>query len=250
MASFDPHVMFEMPLDFATKCFAELYRGFRLWGWVQDPGEKICRDEYIDVLTHLRGSKVSLTSTPSAFYDLVNFLSKLPALRERKHVYRLFKLSCLCLADKSPTLPIVSFGNVSTANLNCQSTDVVLPVESLLANLPQSVPVCASDRALEEFSRLCVDFGENSLDDAFDPWHSVDLFGRAKTLKKLSSSYKKLLEKRSSPQKIRVLPIGGTSSEMTPLRASRRVRAGQCFGSVSNSKVAQSVENLRQSSSK
>ena len=250
MASFDPHVMYEMPLDFATKCFAELYRGFRLRGWVQDAGEQTCRDEYIAVLTHLRGSRVSLTSTPTALHDLVDFLSKLPALRERKHVFHLFKLSCLCLTDMSPNLPLVTFGNVSTANPSCRSTDVILPVQSLLANLPQSVPVCTTDKALEEFSKLCMDFIEDGLDASYDPWRSVHLFGRSKIHKRLSSSYKQLLSRKSRPKKSSGRPEGGVASTLAPLRGSQRVRPGTCFGSLSKSLVAQSAASLLKSPGK
>ena len=250
MASFDPYVMFEMPLNFATRCFADLYRGFRLRGWVQDTNEQICRDEYIGVLTHLRGSRVSLTSSPSALHDIVDFLSNLPALKERGHIYYLFKLSCLCLTDKSSTLPVVRFGAVTTDSLNCRSTDVIMPVQSILANLPYSVPVCTSDSALEDFHALTADFGDSGLDATYDPWRSVDLFGRAKIHKRLSASYKSLQASRAGPRRTKVRGPEGFSSEMAPLRASRRVRTSHCFGSLSKSDVARSVTSLRESSSK
>ena len=204
MASFDPFVMYEMPLDFATRCFAELFSCFRLRGWVQDTREQACQNEYIDVLTNLRGCRVSFTTNTSALYDMVDFLSELPALKESKYIYHLYKLSWLCLPDNSSTLPVVKFGNISTANLICRSTDVIVSVQSFLANLPQSVPVCTSDKALEEFSRLCVDFGEAGLDNGYDPWNNVDLFGRAKIHKKLFAMYKQLLRAQYSPQQSRV----------------------------------------------
>ena len=250
MASFDPHVMFEMPLDFATRCFADVYRGFRLRGWVQDTSEQTCRDEYIGVLTHLRGSRVSLTSSTSALHDIVDFLSNLPTLRERGHIYHLFKLSCLCLTDKSSTLPIVRFGAGNTDVLNCRSTDVILPVQSILANLPYSVPVCTSDSALEDFKALTADFGVSGLDTNYDPWRSVDLFSRAKIHKRLSARYISLPASRAGPRRTKVRGLEGFSSEMAALRASRRVRTRQCFGSLIQSGVAQSVTSLRQCSSK
>ena len=148
---------------------------------------------------------------------MVSFLYELPALKERKHIHRLFKLSCICITDKSPSYPAVSFGGISRASLSCRSIDVFVPVQSFLSNLPNSVPVCTSDKALEEVSTLWIDFSGTGLDSSYDPWHCVDLlFGRAKIHKKLSSSYEQFFKARESPQPSRVRPIGRTSSEMSP----------------------------------
>ena len=250
MACFDPYVMCEMPIEFVTRCFSELYRGFRLRGFVQDTGEQLCRDEYISVLTHLRGAKTSLASNPSVIHDVVDYLSTLPALKERAHVYHLFNLSCLCLTTKSPSFPVVSFGSIRTDNLSCRSTDVILPVQSFFANLSQSVPVCTTDSALESFFTLCVDFGSTGLDSAYDPWRSVDYFGRSKIYKKMSSSQKLLIKKRESPRQVQVRRPEETASEVLSLRPCRRVRISHCFGSVSESDVVRSISNLRQGSSK
>ena len=164
MACFDPHVMCEMPLEFATGCFNDLYRGFKLRGWVQDTSEQACRDEYISVLTHLRGTRASLSSSPIAIHDVIDFLSALPVLKERQHLSHLFRLSCLCLTSQAPSLPPVSFGNISLSNLSCRSIDVILPGQSFFSNLPQGVPICTSDNALDNVSTFCLDFGETGLD--------------------------------------------------------------------------------------
>ena len=176
----------------------------------------------------MRGTR-ALSSSPSAIHDVIDFPSALPALKERKHISHVFRLSCSCLTNQAPSLPTVSFGNISTSNLSRRSIDVILTVQSL--------------------STLCLDFGETGLDPSYDPWQSVDYFGRSKIHKKLSASYKRLLERRSSPRQVRARPIGGTSSELSPLRASRRIRQNQCFGSVSKSEITRSVRGLRQGSS-
>ena len=87
------------------------------------------------------------------------------------------------LTDKTPTLPVVSFGGIITANMNCQFTDVIVPVQSFPC--PLCPCVYSRQKALEEFSTLCVYFDGADLDSAYDPRHSVDLFGRAKIHKKI-----------------------------------------------------------------
>ena len=140
--------MTDMPTYFAIRCSNELYRSFKLRGWVQGASEQLCRDKNISILSHLRGTRVSLSSRPNAIHDIEDFLSSLPALKEREHISQLFKLRCLCLTDRAPSLRVVTFGSIRTDNLSCRATDVVLPVHSFLARLPQSVPVCTSDRRI------------------------------------------------------------------------------------------------------
>ena len=168
-----------MPLEFATRCFSDLYRGFKLSGWDQNTSEQACRDEYISVLTHLRGTRASLNSSPNAIHDVIDFLSALPALKEHQHISHFFWLSCLCLTSQAASLPPVSFGKISLSNLSCRSIDVILPVQSFFSNLPQAVPICTSDNALDKFSTLSLDFGETGLDLSYDPWRSVHYFGRS-----------------------------------------------------------------------
>ena len=153
-ACFAHRVTVQMQLDSATRCFNDLNRGFKLRGWVQDTQEQESRDQYIGVLSHLRGTKVSLTTQPSAFHDMVELLSNLPALKECKHIHHLFRLSCLFLTDKAPMLLVLSFGSIKT-DISCwRVTDVVLHVQSFLAHLPQSVPICTTDKSLDDFFTL------------------------------------------------------------------------------------------------
>ena len=50
MACYDPQVMLSMTLEFAGRCFTDLYRGFRLRGWFKFGTEQVCRDEYLEFL--------------------------------------------------------------------------------------------------------------------------------------------------------------------------------------------------------
>ena len=250
MACFDPAVMTEMPLDFATQCFSDLYRGFKMRGWVQGTSEQECRDEYIGVLSHLRGTKVPLTSKPDAFHDMVNILSKLPALKERKHIYHLFRKSCLCLTDKAPSLPVVHFGSARTDAPCCRVTVVVLPVQSFFAHLPQSVPLCTSDQSLEDYLHLSIDFFQTGLDTSYVPWHSVDYFGRSKIHKRLTTTHKTLLREKEIPRRAQIRPAGAAHSELSPFRPTRRVEVRTCFGSVSKSDVARGIAGLQGTSKK
>ena len=103
MASFDACVMCEMPLELATRCFSDLYRGFKLRSWVQVNNEQVCRDKYISVLTHLRDTRASLSSSPGAFHDVVDFLSILHALKERGTSIVCFgSAACVLLTNRLP----------------------------------------------------------------------------------------------------------------------------------------------------
>ena len=153
-------------------------------------------------MTHLRSTRASLSSNSNAIHDVVNFLSALPALKKRQHNNHLFPLSCLCPTDRAPSLPTVSFGSISTSILSCRSNDVMSPAQSFFSKLPQAVPICTSYSASENFSTLCFDFGETGMDPSYnqDPWRSIDYFESGKFHKKLSVSYKRLLESRDSPR--------------------------------------------------
>ena len=145
------------------------------------------RVEYVAVLTHLRGSGPSLSRSRSAVHDVMDFLCNLLALQERRHIHYFSNLSYLCLTDKSSALPTVKFVRISTDDLSCRSIDFIMPLQSLLSSLPQSVPICTSDESLEDFFNLCVNFGSGGLDPTYDPGRSVDHVHRSKIYKRLSA---------------------------------------------------------------
>ena len=235
MACFDPRVLFTQSLDFADRCFTDLFRGFKLRGWFSGQSEQLCRDEYLAFLSDLRSSDPTLAGSPDVISDMVNYLVSLPSLTSRPHLYHLFKLSCLCLTDVAKELPVVKSGGIDTSNLQCSMNNVVIPVQSFLSNVPGSVDVCTTDSCLDDFQRLCVDYGSYGSVVNHDPWKEVDFFGRDKIHKSLSSCYKKILEKRNKPA-VRVTSASrATASSLSPIRAPKRPRLSDQAGNFSKS---------------
>ena len=54
LAAFDPFIMFKRPMDVALKHFDILYSTFALRSWVPNANESLCRDQYMQLLDHLR----------------------------------------------------------------------------------------------------------------------------------------------------------------------------------------------------
>ena len=97
---------------------------------------------------------------------------------------------CLCITARSEEFPSVTFCNVYLMGLHGRFTDVVLPGQSYLSGVPDSVPFCSQDSSLSKFSLLASDFGRTSFAPTYDPWGYVDTFGRSKVYKALLSFHK------------------------------------------------------------
>ena len=151
MACFDPQVMLSMSLEFAGRCFTDLYRGFCLRGWFEPGSEQTYRDDYLAFLVDLRQSGITFASSSSIIHDIVTYLTDLQILRSRPRIYHLFKLSCLCLTDVAPDLPAVTFGSVDSSRMDCRQSAVIKPVQSFIMNVPGSVGICTEDSALDSF---------------------------------------------------------------------------------------------------
>ena len=145
LAAFDPFIMFKRPMDVALKHLEMRYSTFALRSWVPSANESLCRDQYMQLLDYLRtsfGPNFDLTGTSS---DLIEFLVGLEFLQDRAHLFHLFKLCCLCATSVSPVFPDVTFGAVTTAGRQNRFTDVILPCQSYLANVRDSVAFCSND---------------------------------------------------------------------------------------------------------
>ena len=226
MATFDPFFMFKRPMDVALRHFDILYSTFPLRSWVLSTNESLCRDQYMQLLDHLRtafGPSFDITSVAG---DLIEFLSELEFLRDRSCLFYLFKLCCLCATSVSPTYPDVTFGTVSTARRQSRLTDVILPGQSYMANVRDSVAFCSDGSNLAKFIDLSSSFGRSAFAPDYDPWTYVDIFGRSKIYKSLLASYRVAL---STPLKapVRVAPgdtssVADTSAAKAPSSTKRR----------------------------
>ena len=189
-------------MDVALRHFDMLYSIFALRSWVDDSNESLCRDQYIQLLDHLRtayGSNFVITSVSA---DLIEFLMGLEFLHERSDLLYLFKLSCLCTTVTSLSYPDVVFEDVTTAGGQSRFTDLILPCQSYMVNVTGSVVQSSEDAGLAKFSALTASFGRSAFSPDYDPWTYADTFGRSKIYKSLLASHRKAgsAPKRASVQ--------------------------------------------------
>ena len=250
MAAFDPFILLKRPMDVAQRHFDMLYNTFVLRSWVLSDNESQCRDQYMQLLDHLRtayGPNFDVTSTA---HDLIEFLIGLEFLQDRAHLFYLFKLCCLRATSVSPNLPDVTFGKVTTAGRHGRFTDVIPPCQSYFTSVRDSVTFCADDTNLSKFSLLSSSFGNSAFSDDYDPLNFVDTFGRSKIYKTLLSSYRVAV---STPQKVPpraasldVSAVADDSAVKAPSSTKRRKTERRASKSSSSSVV----EATQQSTSK
>ena len=165
MAAFDPFILFKRPMDVALRHFDILYSTFSLRSWVSNANESLCRDQYMQLLDHLRTVFDPSFDISSVSADLIDFLSELEFLRNRSCLFYLFK----CATSVSPTYPDVTFGTISTARHN-RLTDVILPSQSYVANVRDAVAFCSDNGNLAKFIDFSSSFGRSAFAPDYDPW--------------------------------------------------------------------------------
>ena len=87
-------------------------------------------------------------------------------------------------------LPPVKFQGVNSADPKSRLTDVILPAQSYLAQVPNSVTECIGETSLMKYRELEDKFSRGIV--AGDPWAHVDSFGRSHFQKILSTVFKSL----------------------------------------------------------
>ena len=188
LGSFDPVALLSLPIDQAT--FFSL--PFSLRGWLENSPESHARDEYVDFLECFRKKYSGTMDTPEVFTDMVAFLMEMPELKMRKHLFYIFQLSCLCLMSKLPELPSVKFPGVDCSDARSQLFDVIMPAQSYLANVADSVAACTTEASLGTFKDLEAIFSGGNI--AGDPWSHDDSFGKSNFHKVLISVHKTLIK--------------------------------------------------------
>ena len=190
LAAFDPFILFKRPVEVALRHFDRLYSTFQLRSWVSASNKSVCRDEYVALLDHLRANYSSEFSSSSESPDLIDFFMELEFIQSHDHICYLFKLSCLCLTSVSPQYPPVFMGKIDTRGLRSRVADVVLPCQSYLLAVPDSLAVCCTESNLGKFSQLSASFGQSGFAADYDPWSYVDEFGRSALYKALLASHR------------------------------------------------------------
>ena len=145
LAAFDPFVMFKRPVDVALRHFDMLYNTFLLRSWVTVTNESACRDEYLGLLDHLRSTYSSSFEITDSSRGLIEFLINLDFVQTHQHLLHLFKLCCLCATSVGPSYPAVTMGSISTSGYQSRFTDVILPCQSYLSSVSDSVAFCSND---------------------------------------------------------------------------------------------------------
>ena len=229
LASFDPHVRLGLPTEQTTHCFAALYNSFSLRGWLEGSTEDDCRDEYVEFVDFFRDKYAFLKDSPDGFTDVVGLLSQMPELRSRHHLYRVFRLSCLCLTEDTAMLPPIRFQDVDAQSPQCRLGDVLMPAQSYLTRVPDAIHVCNNEDALIKYRELEAQF--NSGNVAADPWSHVDAFGRAGIFKSLLGTYKSLFQ-----------PPKSASSSRSGSRSSSPATGGQRKSSPGKGKMKVSFD--------
>ena len=247
LASFDPHVLLTLPMEQATYCFTALYNSFSLRGWLEGSSEDDCRDEYTEFVDQFRQHYAFLKDSPEGFTDMVEVLSQMPELRSRYHLYRFFRLSCLCLTEDTAMLPPIRFQDVDAQSPRCRLADVLMPAQSYLARVPDAINVCNNEDALIKYRELEAQFSSGNV--AADPWSHVDTFGRAGIYKTLQSTYKSLYQSPKSASSSRSgsrsgSPVTGSRRKSSPGNGKQKVSfdgSGTSKGSGANQESGQKV---------
>ena len=139
LAAFDPFIMLRRPTEVALRHFDVLYSTFLLRSWVTASNGSACRDEYVGLIDHLHNNYAPDFDVTQHFRDLIDFLMSLEYMQNHVHLVHLFKLCCLCATSCSPDYPIVSMGTLSTTGFQSRSTDIVLPAQSYLSGVSESL---------------------------------------------------------------------------------------------------------------
>ena len=186
MSSVDPFVLLNLPLDQATYCFSALCRSFSL------RSETEARDEYVEFLGAFRNSYSAMKDTPEVITDVVSFLMESHEMRVRKHLFHIFRQSCLCLTSNSPELPAIKFSRVDCSDPRSRLFDVIMPAQSYLANVADSVSICTTEASLSTYKDSDARFSSGNV--AGDPWAHVDSFGKTSFHKVLTTVHKTLVK--------------------------------------------------------
>ena len=190
LAAFDPFILVKKPSEVGLRHFDLLYATFQHRSWVTTDNEDACREEYIALLDHLRVHYSSDFDLLENSKDHIDFLMGLDFFQTQEHLLYLFKLCCLCLTSASPQYPAALFGSVDTTGYRGRFTDLILPCQSYLSSVPDSISGCVTDANLDRLSHLSASFEHSAFAAGYDQWTYVDVFGRSKIYKSLLSSYK------------------------------------------------------------
>ena len=154
------------------------------------------------------------------FTDMVAFLMGMPELKMRKSLFFIFQLSCQCLTTKLPELPAIKLPGVDSSEPRSRLFDVIMPAQSYLANVANSVAACTTEASLGTFKDLEARFSSGNVPG--DPRSHVDSFGKSNFHKVLVSVHKSLgksVRPDIEPTSNSSFKEGGNSASSLQIRA-------------------------------
>ena len=180
LCAFDLNTLLVEPLELGKYCIGQLFSSFRLRDYYSPTEESQCLDEYITFVDDLRQRYTSMSQPTFFIFDTIDFLSGQETLQSRPLLYKLFRLSCLCIDVPFAELPMIKFWGFNSDDPTCQLIDLIQPVQSYFTNVARGEEVMTREESVTKFLALEPTFGSTALSDVYCPWLSVDFFGRAK----------------------------------------------------------------------
>ena len=110
--------------------------------------------------------------------DAKEFISGQEALRSRRYLTRIFRLSCLCLDEPLFSFPAVPSGSVRTDDPNSPMFDVVAPIQSYFGDVARGLDTLISDASIARLLNLESTVGTTGLSNTYSPREGLDYFGR------------------------------------------------------------------------
>ena len=177
LGSFDLEILLIDPVEQASYCFKQLFTSFRLRGVFQSDEESIYLEEYLSFIDELRRVHPEVQQPKLLINDAVYFISQQEFLKPRRHLTRIFQLSCLCLDEPRFSFPAVRFGSVRTDEPTCSMFDIVAPIQSYYGSVARGLDNLISEASIERLLGLEQTFGTTGLSNTYSPWDGIDHFG-------------------------------------------------------------------------
>ena len=145
--SFDLNTLLCDPIDHAFSCFVKIFSSFSLdqRGYFTLDQEPECAYDYWLIMDDLRRSFPDMTQPNLLIPDAVQLLLGQCSLRDRPLIFKMFRLSCLCLDEPFTELPSVKFESVNTDDPASHMTEVITPVLSYITHVAHGVDAPTTD---------------------------------------------------------------------------------------------------------
>ena len=169
LGSFDLEIMLVDPIEQATYCFRQLFTSFRLRGIFLSDEETLYLEEYLSFIDELRRAHPDVQQPKLLIVDAVEFIPRQDALKARRYLTRIFRLSCLCLDEPRYSFTAVIFGSLNTDDPTSHVFDVVAPIQSYFGEVARGLDTVTSDESIARLLTLKATFGTTGLSNTYSP---------------------------------------------------------------------------------